>query len=110
MDTTKTPKLLMIGVDAAEFSFVKAHLAELPNFNRALGSGVTRRLKSTSALLNGSVWPTFYISGRLRNGRRGNHRADGFLVTMGAGLEHGTDAQPLHITELAPIVFGTIVE
>ncbi|HWN58766.1 MAG TPA: hypothetical protein VNO74_11735, partial [Methylomirabilota bacterium] len=62
MDTTKTPKLLMIGVDAAEFSFIKAHLAELPNFNRALGSGVTRRLKSTSALLNGSVWPTFYTA------------------------------------------------
>src|SRR5882757_1122749 len=62
MDTTKTPKLLMIGVDAAEFSFIKAHLAELPNFNRALGSGVTRRLRSTSALLNGSVWPTFYTA------------------------------------------------
>src|SRR5713101_1813126 len=59
---TKTAKLLMIGVDAAEFSFIKEHLAELPNFTRALGNGVTRRLRSTSALLNGSVWPTFYTA------------------------------------------------
>lgn len=62
MTTNKTPKLAMIGVDAAEFSFIKTHLARLPNFSRALGSGVKRRLTSTSALLNGSVWPTFYTA------------------------------------------------
>jgi predicted AlkP superfamily phosphohydrolase/phosphomutase len=62
MDINKTAKLVMIGVDAAEFSFIKTHLAELPNFTRAFGKGVTRRLKSTSALLNGSVWPTFYTA------------------------------------------------
>src|SRR5260370_19859524 len=63
MGTTKTsPKLAMIGVDAAEFSFSKQHLAELPHFSRALGIGVARRLSSTSALLNGSVWPTFYTA------------------------------------------------
>ena len=62
MSNTKSPKLAMIGVDAAEFSFIKAHLATLPNFNRALGSGVIRRLTSTSAMLNGSVWPTFYTA------------------------------------------------
>ena len=52
----------MIGVDAAEFSFIEAHLPKLPNFSRVLGNGVLRRLKSTSALLNGSVWPTFYTA------------------------------------------------
>src|SRR5216683_3288025 len=63
MGTTKTSlKLAMIGVDAAEFSFIKDHLAELPHFRRALGNGVARRLSSTSALLNGSVWPTFYTA------------------------------------------------
>jgi predicted AlkP superfamily phosphohydrolase/phosphomutase len=62
MNTAKTPKLAMIGVDAAEFSFIKAHLAKLPNFGRVLGNGVLCRLKSTSALLNGSVWPTFYTA------------------------------------------------
>jgi len=41
---TKSPKLAMIGVDAAEFSFIKAHLATLPNFSRAVGNGVTRQL------------------------------------------------------------------
>jgi predicted AlkP superfamily phosphohydrolase/phosphomutase len=62
MSTIKNPKLAMIGVDAAEFSFIKAHLASLPNFNRVLGNGVMRRLTSTSAMLNGSVWPTFYTA------------------------------------------------
>src|SRR5712692_3673995 len=62
MNTAKTAKLAMIGVDAAEFNFIKAHLTELPNFSRALGNGVVRRLKSTSATLNGSVWPTFYTA------------------------------------------------
>jgi predicted AlkP superfamily phosphohydrolase/phosphomutase len=62
MNTNKTPKLAMIGVDAAEFSFIQTHLEKLPNFRRVLGNGVLRRLKSTSALLNGSVWPTFYTA------------------------------------------------
>jgi len=117
----KTAKLVMIGVDPAEFSFIKAHLAELPNFPRALGIGVTRGLRSTSALLNDrdvdsdrtTCADRFSsdrsISGQLRNGRRGNHRADGFLITMGPRFEHGTDAQPLHITELAPIVFERLL-
>lgn len=62
MGSIKTTKIAMIGVDAAEFSFIQTHLAELPNFSRALSSGVTRRLKSTSSMLNGSVWPTFYTA------------------------------------------------
>ena len=62
MNITKSPKLAMIGVDAAEFSFIESHLASLPNFSRILGKGVTRRLTSTSAMLNGSVWPTFYTA------------------------------------------------
>jgi len=62
MKSSKTPKLAMIGVDAAEFSFIKAHLANLPNFSQILGNGVLRELTSTSALLNGSVWPSFYTS------------------------------------------------
>jgi predicted AlkP superfamily phosphohydrolase/phosphomutase len=49
------------------------------------------------------------LSGQLRNGRRGNHRADGFMITIGPGCEHGTDAPPLHITELAPMVFDRLL-
>jgi predicted AlkP superfamily phosphohydrolase/phosphomutase len=66
MSTTKSPKLAVIGVDAAEFSFIKAHLATFPNFSRAIGNGVTRRLTSTSAMFNGSVWPTFYTAQAIR--------------------------------------------
>ncbi|HXN84478.1 MAG TPA: alkaline phosphatase family protein [Candidatus Binataceae bacterium] len=62
MKSAKTPKLAMIGVDAAEFSFIKTHLANLPNFSRILSHGVLRQLSSTSALLNGSVWPSFYTA------------------------------------------------
>jgi predicted AlkP superfamily phosphohydrolase/phosphomutase len=49
------------------------------------------------------------LDGQLTDGRRGNHRSDGFLITMGAGFEHGTDASPIHITELAPIVFDRLL-
>jgi len=49
------------------------------------------------------------IEGQLTDGRRGNHRSDGFLISMGPGLDHGTDAPPLHITELAPMVLGRML-
>jgi predicted AlkP superfamily phosphohydrolase/phosphomutase len=50
----------MIGVDAAELSFIQAHRATLPNFDRLLQRGLLQRLGSTGAVLPGSVWPTFY--------------------------------------------------
>jgi hypothetical protein len=49
------------------------------------------------------------LEGQLTDGRRGNHRSEGFLITMGAGFDHGTDASPLHITELAPMVFKRLL-
>jgi len=45
----------------------------------------------------------------LTDGRRGNHRSDGFLITMGPGFDHGTESQPMHITEVAPMVFDQIL-
>jgi predicted AlkP superfamily phosphohydrolase/phosphomutase len=48
------------------------------------------------------------LDGQLTDGRRGNHRSDGFLVTMGPGFDHGTDSHPLHITEVAPMVFDRL--
>lgn len=50
----------MIGVDAAELSFIQAHRASLPHFDRLLRSGVLQPLRSTGAVMPGSVWPTFY--------------------------------------------------
>ena len=49
------------------------------------------------------------VEGQLTDGRRGNHRSDGFLITMGAGFDHGTDADPIHITELAQMVFDQLL-
>jgi predicted AlkP superfamily phosphohydrolase/phosphomutase len=54
------PKLAMIGLDAAELSFVRAAGASLPALRRALETGLVRRLRSPADLLPGSVWPTFF--------------------------------------------------
>ena len=53
-------KIVMIGVDAAEMSFIQAHRGSLPNFDRLLRCGVLQRLQSTAGTMPGSVWPTFY--------------------------------------------------
>ena len=50
----------MIGIDAAELSFIEASPSSFPNLSRALKRGVARRLRSTAGELAGSVWPTFY--------------------------------------------------
>jgi len=50
----------MIGVDAADLDFIRANLSSLPNFCRALDTGITRKLQSTAGALTGSVWPTFF--------------------------------------------------
>ena len=52
----------MLGFDAAEFSYIAGHLSSLPNFNRALGRGILRRLDSPAQIMAGSVWPTFYTA------------------------------------------------
>lgn len=54
------PKVAMIGLDAAELSFIQSSLSSLPNLRRVLNSGVLRRLRSTADSMPGSVWPTFY--------------------------------------------------
>jgi predicted AlkP superfamily phosphohydrolase/phosphomutase len=50
----------MIGLDAAELSFIQRHLASLPRIGQALECGRLHRLRSTAGDLPGSVWPTFY--------------------------------------------------
>lgn len=56
-------KVAMIGVDAAELSFIQRWLPSLPAFRRILETGTLHRLGSTAGVFPGSVWPTFY-SGR----------------------------------------------
>ena len=50
----------MLGIDSANFGIIKSNLSVLPNFARALGAGVFRRLESPGDLISGAVWPTFY--------------------------------------------------
>src|SRR5947209_5193916 len=50
----------MIGLDAAELSFVREHAAALPVLSRLLAQSPPRVLASTASHLAGSVWPTFY--------------------------------------------------
>jgi predicted AlkP superfamily phosphohydrolase/phosphomutase len=56
----KSNRLAMIGLDAAELSFIQQHAEELPTLSRLLAEGSAKRLASTAAQLAGSVWPTFY--------------------------------------------------
>lgn len=62
MSSKPTRKVAMLGFDAAEFSYISAHLPSLPNFRRALSAGVVRRLDSPAQWMPGSVWPTFYTT------------------------------------------------
>jgi predicted AlkP superfamily phosphohydrolase/phosphomutase len=52
----------MVGLDAAELSFVREHAASLPVLSRLLlaSESPAKLLESTASRLAGSVWPTFY--------------------------------------------------
>ena len=54
------PKVAMIGLDAAELSFIQQHLLSLPTLRQILESGTLHHLASTAGVFPGSVWPTFY--------------------------------------------------
>jgi predicted AlkP superfamily phosphohydrolase/phosphomutase len=64
-----TPKVLIIGLDAASIDFILASLPSLPNLTRLIASGSLRRLRSTtSELLPAACWSTLYrrAAGRAR--------------------------------------------
>jgi len=50
----------MIGVDAAEISYLREHISDLPNFRQAFERGALINLSSEAALIPGSVWPSFF--------------------------------------------------
>jgi type I phosphodiesterase/nucleotide pyrophosphatase len=54
------PKIVMIGMDAAELSFIGSQLSSLPVLQEILRTGTLHRLGSTAGVFPGSVWPTFY--------------------------------------------------
>jgi predicted AlkP superfamily phosphohydrolase/phosphomutase len=56
-----SPKVLIVGIDAASIDFILRALPSLPNLRRALDTGVLRRLRSrTTELLPAASWPTLY--------------------------------------------------
>src|SRR5262245_14709033 len=56
-----SPKVLIVGIDAASIDFILSALPSLPNLRRALYTGVLRRLRSrTTELLPAASWPTLY--------------------------------------------------
>ncbi len=50
----------MFGIDAGDLAFLQENLHKLPAFRRLFETGTLHRLQTTSGLLTGSVWPTFY--------------------------------------------------
>ena len=52
----------MIGIDAAELSYIRENLSCLPNLKRALERGTMTQLTSQAALIPGSVWPSFFTA------------------------------------------------
>lgn len=50
----------MIGIDAAEITYISQNLEHLPNLRRAFSSSVNLELYSDARLLPGSIWPSFF--------------------------------------------------
>ena len=50
----------MIGIDAAELSYIREHISALPNFRQTLDRGRLTELFSQVGLINGTVWPSFF--------------------------------------------------
>lgn len=60
MSKVPRSKTAMLGIDAGDLAFIQSNIAQLPNFKRLFETGIVNSLKTTSELLTGSVWPTFY--------------------------------------------------
>jgi len=61
-ETANKPRLMMIGLDAAEITLIDKWTRDgsLPNLRRLRERGAFARLDSTADWLVGSPWPTFY--------------------------------------------------
>ncbi|MGF1457198.1 MAG: alkaline phosphatase family protein [Alphaproteobacteria bacterium] len=52
-------RLLALGLDGAEFDFIRARARDLPTLSGLIERGTVHRLEAPKAL-SGAVWPTFY--------------------------------------------------
>ncbi len=60
MTAGQCARILMIGLDAADITFIRANLPKLPTLGRVFAEGAVHSLRTTAGHLAGSVWPTFY--------------------------------------------------
>src|SRR5262245_2776680 len=60
MPPARRHRVLMIAVDAAELSFIRAALPHLPTFRRLLEEAALFPLRSSAEHISASVWPTMY--------------------------------------------------
>ena len=60
VSTLSTPRLVLLGIDAAEFAYIQHHLEQLPHLRSALERGSTHKLYSQFDAYPGSVWPSFF--------------------------------------------------
>jgi predicted AlkP superfamily phosphohydrolase/phosphomutase len=60
MNKQSNQKTVMLGLDAGDLAFIQSHISSLPGLRRIFEIGKLSKLKTTSDLLTGSVWPTFY--------------------------------------------------
>ncbi len=59
-DEEKPMKTVMLGIDAGDLAFIQQHGEQLPVLKKWIANAGVTVLDSTSKLLPGSVWPTFY--------------------------------------------------
>jgi predicted AlkP superfamily phosphohydrolase/phosphomutase len=63
-ETARSNRLLMIGLDAGEFTLIRKWMAQgiLPNLSALLKRGRSTLLEPTPDWMVGSLWPSFYTS------------------------------------------------
>ncbi len=60
MVTANEHRVLMLGLDSAEISFIKKHLDQFPNLYQLSQQGCFQGLKNYSDYMSACVWSTFY--------------------------------------------------
>jgi predicted AlkP superfamily phosphohydrolase/phosphomutase len=96
MASERKQRVALIGVDAAELNYIRAHLADLRNFRRALDDGRMVELRSQFEAFPGAVWPSFFTGQNA-----GDH---GFYLIQ--GLRQRCDCGGLRRMVAAPAVLA----
>jgi predicted AlkP superfamily phosphohydrolase/phosphomutase len=87
MKPNRARRLLAIGLDAAEPSFIRQKIeeGEMPVLRRLLEEGSWSRLRSPASIGSGTVWPTFFTG---KEPREHGTYSDWLWNPSSATLEH----------------------